>query len=278
MPPAAERFPFAVLPEARSFRLTVYQPIWAREVHTTQSCEMLHVVSGRMELAFGGRRFRAAPGDTLLMPPRTPHRDLYDLAEGLKVFLIFFTWAPEKEFFRIVDNSVLLSIPGHRQAEIARIVDRLRHDVVGDTPVDRAVASARVHTILLLMLREALLLRRRSTPPASAAGERRRALVARARKYVEENYHRPISLEDIARALGLSAFYLSHLFSEESDFTLFHYLTALRMDKAKELLTSGLKVTAVARQVGYEDGSYFSRVFRKYTGVTPAGYRRRGRR
>lgn len=273
-----EGFPFAVLPEVGTFRLTVFQPIWAREVHTSQSCEMMHIVSGSMDLAFGGRRFHAAPGDTLLIPPRTPHRDIYDLVEGLKVFMIFFTWAPEKEFFRVVDNSVLLSMPGHRQAEVARIVDRLRHDVVGDTPVDRAVASARVHTILLLMLREAQLLRRRSTPQTSVAQERRLALVARARRYVEENYHRPISLEDIARALNLSAFYLSHLFSEESDFTLFHYLTALRMDKAKELLGSGLKVSAVARQVGYEDGSYFSRVFRKYTGLTPAGYRRRGRR
>jgi len=166
-------------------------------------------------------------------------------------------------------------MPGHRQAEIARIIDRLRHDVVGDTPADQAVASSRVHTILLIMLREALLPRRRTIPPVSAAQERRRALVARARRYVEENYHRPISLDDIARALDLSAFYLSHLFSEESDFTLFHYLTVLRMDKAKALLASGLKVAAVARRVGYEDGSYFARVFRKYAGLTPAEYRRR---
>lgn len=276
MPPDLRRFPFAVLPEVRSFGLTVFRPIWAREVHTSQVCELMHVVSGRMELALGRRRFRAAPGDTLLIPPRTPHRDIYDLAEGLKVFMVFFAWAPEKEFFRVVDNAVLQAMPGHRQAEIARIVDRLRHDVVGDTPADQAVACARVHTVLLLMLREARAPGKRAAPPLSAAQERRRALVARARQYVEENYHRPVSLEDIARALNLSAFYLSHLFSEESDFTLFHYLTVLRMDKAKELLASGLKVSAVARQVGYEDGSYFSRVFRKYTGLTPAGYRRGG--
>lgn len=49
-----------------------------------------------------------------------------------------------------------------------------------------------------------------------------------------------------------------------------HYLNALRIEKSKELLTSdSMAVSAVARLVGFPDPLYFSRVFKKYTGVTP---------
>ncbi len=269
---------FALLPVIRSVRSHVFEQFWAQETHVDESCELLHVLNGTMELALGRKRYHADQGDTLLVPAGLPHRDIFDLREGLKVFMISFDWPPSRSYFRIVNNGLLKAMAGHRKAEVARIVDRLRYDVVGDTDADLAVAGSRVYAILMLVLREAFLARRgRVRSDASLGRRRRREMMIQAKQFVQEHFNSPISLEGIARALGVSPFYLSHVFSEESDFTLFHYLTTLRMEKAKELLADGIKIAAVAREVGYEDGNYFSKVFRRCFGAAPREFGR-GRR
>ena len=74
--------------------------------------------------------------------------------------------------------------------------------------------------------------------------------------------------------LNVSPFYLSHVFSRESDFSLFTYLTNLRMRRSRALLQAGTgNVTDVAHAVGYDDEGYFSKVFRKYFVVPPRDMR-----
>jgi two-component system response regulator YesN len=71
----------------------------------------------------------------------------------------------------------------------------------------------------------------------------------------------------------VSPYHLSHVFSRESDFTLWGYLMQVRMTEAKKLLRTGrLNVSEVGRAVGYEDPNYFSKAFRKHVGQSPTGY------
>ena len=80
----------------------------------------------------------------------------------------------------------------------------------------------------------------------------------------------------IAEHLDISAWHLSHLFSEESGFTLSSYLTQLRMQTASDLLkNTKARVSEVANAVGYEDPNYFSKVFRKQVGCSPGRFRGR---
>lgn len=94
-------------------------------------------------------------------------------------------------------------------------------------------------------------------------------------KYIRENYYKNITLEDVARSVYISPYYLSHLFKEELNITFLEYLTMVRMEEAKELLKdTSLSIVAIASQVGYEDASYFSKVFKKYVGISPSQYRK----
>ena len=94
-------------------------------------------------------------------------------------------------------------------------------------------------------------------------------------KYIRENYNRNLTLENVAQQIYISPYYLSHMFREELGITFVEYLTMVRMEEAKKLLMDpSLSVVAVASQVGYEDASYFSKVFKKYVGVSPNRYRR----
>ena len=95
-------------------------------------------------------------------------------------------------------------------------------------------------------------------------------IVTSAKRYMQENFSKMISLDDIAVHLGISAYHLSHIFGEKSDFTVYGYLMVLRMEKARALLHEGkLNVSEVAYFVGYQDPAYFSRVFKKQFGYSP---------
>ncbi|HPT79347.1 MAG TPA: PocR ligand-binding domain-containing protein, partial [Candidatus Atribacteria bacterium] len=100
-------------------------------------------------------------------------------------------------------------------------------------------------------------------------------LLSDAMRYINENYNRNLTLESVAQHVYISPFYLSHMFKEELGFTFLEYLTKLRIEEAKKLLMEkDMTIIEVASEVGYEDAGYFSKVFKKYTGISPAQYRK----
>ncbi|MFO7171771.1 MAG: AraC family transcriptional regulator [Bacillota bacterium] len=102
--------------------------------------------------------------------------------------------------------------------------------------------------------------------------------VAAAMAYVRHHYHSPCRLEEVARAVHLSPFHFSRLFKKRTGMTFGQYLTAERVERARQLLLhSNLPIDEVARRVGYHKTGHFSRKFREQTGMTPSEYRRRAR-
>ena len=100
------------------------------------------------------------------------------------------------------------------------------------------------------------------------------SVVSRAKAYMQENYGRDISLDDVSREVNVSPYYFSKLFKEEAGENFIEYLTRLRMDRAKELLRDeGISIKEISMQIGYGDPNYFSRIFKKQTGMTPREYR-----
>lgn len=101
-------------------------------------------------------------------------------------------------------------------------------------------------------------------------------IVERAKEYIGRNYMGDLSLEEIARELGVSAYYLSKLFKESEGVNYIDYVTGLRMDYAKAQLSGTEKsIKKICLESGYADPNYFSRIFKKWTGVTPTEYRER---
>jgi two-component system response regulator YesN len=92
--------------------------------------------------------------------------------------------------------------------------------------------------------------------------------------FLEENFSKDISLEDAAREVNMSYHYFSKFFKEQVGENFVDYLTNLRIRKAKELLkNSSLSVKEVSYKVGYSDPNYFSKIFKKVTGVTPTEFK-----
>lgn len=93
--------------------------------------------------------------------------------------------------------------------------------------------------------------------------------------YIEKHYTESISLEDIADHVGLTPQYFSTYFKEEMNCNLIDYIARLRIEKAKEIIrNSQMSVQEICFIVGYHDPNYFSRIFKKYVGVTPTKYKK----
>ena len=99
-------------------------------------------------------------------------------------------------------------------------------------------------------------------------------LVKQAYAYIQQNYTRSFSLEELSETIGVSKSYLSRIFKMDTGIPLWDYLNRYRIQKAKELLLiTNESITAIAADVGYEDTSYFSRVFHEIAGCSPRAYR-----
>jgi two-component system response regulator YesN len=93
-------------------------------------------------------------------------------------------------------------------------------------------------------------------------------------QYLHAHYGQQLSIEETAKMVGLSPKYFGKLCKIYLGSSFVEYLTAIRMEKAKELLDEGTwNVKEVAQMTGYPDGNYFTRVFRQYCKVPPSVYR-----
>jgi len=116
----------------------------------------------------------------------------------------------------------------------------------------------------------------KSTAAARGPADDNGRLIEQVREYMDSNYSRPMGLQDIADAVGLSRNYLCGLFKKETGLNVWDYLTSRRMEEAKRLLhETNDKTYEVALKVGYDNPGYFSRMFRKYVGTSPREYKSR---
>jgi len=109
------------------------------------------------------------------------------------------------------------------------------------------------------------------------ASSSKSSLVKKAVAYIQKNYALPdLSLKQVARAVYSSPAYLSRLFKQEMNCTLTEFINKVRVEQAKLALSDASRsIAEVAHEVGYRDRSYFSRIFKEVTGMSPNEYRKK---
>lgn len=93
-------------------------------------------------------------------------------------------------------------------------------------------------------------------------------------EYIHENFSKDISRNSIANHLNINKDYLTRLFKEETGDTILNYINSIRVEYAKKLLEQGdVNISILTANIGFHSRSYFSTVFKKYTGLSPEQYR-----
>lgn len=105
-----------------------------------------------------------------------------------------------------------------------------------------------------------------------------RSVVGRIREFLDNNFGKEITRNDLAELVYLNPDYISRIFKKEMGMTISGYLLRKRVETAKELLeNTGMPINVISMQVGYSNFSYFTKVFRENVGVSPNEYRKRFR-
>ncbi|MFD1907617.1 helix-turn-helix transcriptional regulator [Paenibacillus rhizoplanae] len=99
--------------------------------------------------------------------------------------------------------------------------------------------------------------------------------IAEAKRYVMNHIGEKVGMEEMAKRLGLNPTHFSRLFRLETGLTFIEYVTRMKMEQARDLLNqTNLTIVEIAEQLGYDNVSYFIKLFRNFSGMTPAEFRK----
>lgn len=108
----------------------------------------------------------------------------------------------------------------------------------------------------------------------SNASSHKNTIVNECERYIEENFHKGITVTDIAEHVGTSISYLSRIYKEATGEKILNRLNQMRIEKAKDYLkNTDKKIYEIADALGFENTTYFSYFFKKYTGVSPKDFK-----
>jgi AraC-like DNA-binding protein len=117
------------------------------------------------------------------------------------------------------------------------------------------------------------------TFPADAMSRAYRPAVLASIEYLSQNYQQAVRVSAVAAASGISVRHLTELFRQETGATLKQYVTQIRVEVVKWMLSAtDERLDAIAEFAGFADASHLSRVFARYVGSSPGEYRRRFQR
>lgn len=263
----------------RRARSTGLNRRWPR-AHFHPTPELFLQTGGATRFEGPEQRWELGTGELGLMPRGVPHAETpLDRASDYEIvvachrdngFTLVRATAPaQADGTRRITPAVILAVPGERGREAFRYLDEAEaawrggdHDAPGDLAVDLARVFLRV---LAEETRRAAPGKRNYSPPVEAACAVVRSHLADPR----------LSVEWLARAAGCSADHLARRFRAETGSSVVAWVAGERVALAQRLLAEGrYQVAEVAWACGFAQPSYFIRVFRARTGMTPLAWRR----
>ena len=232
--------------------------------------EIIYVTEGNGTLQCGKESIQIKKGGVYMIPSQTIHRifgekgmdynfiiidEKFCIENGLKTDnRIFETDVSTEENRRLTENVI---------DEYAKIAEDKN---------ETAYAKLRCAVLTLLVSIFASHSRINAEEAQSHSAEADR-YVRKAIKYIDENSNRRISVEEVAKSLGITKYYLAREFRKHTGETVVAHITGVRLKRAEQLLLQGFTVTEAALESGFESGSYFSQTYKKLKGISPSEIR-----
>ena len=230
---------------------------------------LFYIAGGWVDIEVGGKMVRVDQHNFVFFPPWTHQQIRYPAVPELSIYYVHFTGAAADEAMRpfAKGEALIRPVRDHTMAEL--LFRQLRQSVLaarlaaGRLPVSDLKSNG-----LLLQLISLL------TPQDTERSQPEHDAIMSVMLYISEHFREDIALEQCAAHAHLSLGRFSHLFRELMGISPHQFILSRRIDEAKELLRySTMTVGEIAKSVGFEDASYFSRIFRKHTGHAPTDYR-----
>jgi AraC-like DNA-binding protein/quercetin dioxygenase-like cupin family protein len=265
------------VPEFISISEVKTKKTWSWPEHTHPNNEWIIVKKGRIKYWIDGQEFIANPGDFYFVQPGQVHKDL-SISEPLNFFTITFqlidAHGQHVYFLPPPFTPALQKIEG-MDLELWPLFKKMFHEIQNQEPWCEEMVESTIWQ-LTWMVRRRLNSNKVMTPDPRRTSENQAEIVRKVEKYIKSNLYKGFMLSELADEVGVSRFYLDHVFTKAIGVPPLQYSLQLRMEQAKKLLADGtLAVYQVATKMGFDDPYYFSRQFKKITGVSPKVFQSR---
>lgn len=246
------------------------------EVHHHDFYEVYFLLAGAVSYWVEGRVIRMTPGDILFINPMELHRPLPDPEEP--VCERFVLWMDGEYLEKLSTPQLKLSScfdtsrPGYSHlirpsgAERAALAARMG-ELVQESYSKNLGSDISAQGILLQLMVQLNRLAQQTGEIREA--EQQSELVRRTMAYIVEHISSPLSLEEIAKQMFVSKYYLSHAFSGEVGVSIYRYIMLRRLLLARQMLLAGEPAGQVCRACGFTDYTAFYRAFKSEYGISP---------
>ncbi|MBQ7923102.1 MAG: helix-turn-helix transcriptional regulator [Clostridia bacterium] len=246
---------------------------WQENPHGHPFCEILFVLSGAGEATVAGETYRIQKGDIIVYNPYTVHSESTVGDSGIELAffgITNFQVANLPTDYLIAEDASPVLHTKKTESKFSFYFRSLVEEMSGDEQYGELMAKYWARLILIGVLRLANI---------SEAKFVTNAIFTRIHQYLSTHYTEIESMDQVCQALGISKYYLSHVFKNYMGVPPMQYVTGQRMAYAKKLLyETDLSASAIGEQCGYKDHSLFFKSFKKYVGVTPLVFREKSNR
>ena len=231
--------------------------------------QLLYVASGKTHFFFNGREEIVPAGYMVLYQPRQEQHYEYYGEEQPEVYWVHFTGRDVKSILKHFDipmdkNVFFSGVPSAYQHLFKEMIRELQTCRTGY----QELLEMYLRQIFLLIQRT----RQENNPTISTYLQKE---MEHAQQYFQEHYNEDIQIKDYAKSRSMSVSWFLRNFKEFVGMPPAQYLMTLRMNNAVSLLeTTDYNVTEISAIIGYDNALYFSRIFKKYKGVSPSEYRK----
>lgn len=223
---------------------------------------LMYVEKGTFHVEFRGKIFDAGPGDVILIDCKEPH--YYRACEGLEFYFYGFEGSNSREICHYILNTKGPHIHSKNNYLIGNLLKNTLDFYEKNETENIIDASLRAYKFLTFLLQTREMYQSVKNKP-----------VEQSIIYIQDNIKEHITMEQLAKIVGLSPAYFSFIFKQETGYSPREYITNARMSKAKLLLIQTNKsITEIAFEVGYTSNASFTNLFTDKIGCSPKIFRR----
>ena len=228
------------------------------------TCGLVIPISGEAFFSFNGTSYEMKPGMVVHAGPKMP---LEIIPKGGK------SWTYAVVHYQILQDKMKKTSLSEQHFLIdtgdnVKIIDLL-NQLIASYETPSGIGMLKAKTIFMNLLEIILMSSKMKVQNGSTQ------IMEHALQYMNTNYTQPISIAKIAEEFGIERRRFAYLFEQHTGMNPSRYLTEYRIRRAKKLLWScTCSIEEIAESVGYMDCFYFSRVFKKYTGMSPSAFRK----
>lgn len=246
-------------------------------IHTHDHIELHFVLSGSGKYTIRDTKYNVAAGDLLLLNPGEMHAHICSAENPLFLFSVGFEdiclkGRNENEFYFPNEQPVF-----HTSSDLKEKLTDLCYNMLNEESAPLPGRYFMMRSYLTQML---ILIIRNNAGTASSVikcdftSSQKSYVVKTILEYMQKHYQQKVSLDQIAGNMYISSVYISKVFKEETGNSPINHLIQIRLEKATELMSAepSLTIKEIAKSVGYDDAYYFSRLFKKYYGVSPSQF------